>query len=1080
MGQAKPNIGSIFQLTPVQEGILFHVEAAGDGDSSDRPYVQQFTCRLRGDVDPGAFRAAWQAAAERHAPLRTFFTWRGRPHPLQVVRQTVAMPVEILGDAGPLVEGADALGEWLAADRARGFDLEKAPLSRVALMGDGHGAQRMVWTFHHLILDGWSMRIVLDEVLRTVGGEAPSIGEPGVTQESFVAWQRSQDPEAGCGHWRSALAGVEGPTRIAAAPVARKGEAGSYGETSLRLDADETAGLAAFARQNRVTQGACLRAAWAATLSAFSGDEDVLFGATVAGRAAPLEGIERGVGMFINTVPVRVQVRAEGGLAEWLQEIQEGQLSAVSAESIGLSEIRRVTDVPAGVPLFETILVVENHATGGAGAPSIEVLEARYIERSNYALALLVVPGEELELIGVYDGARIAPVTATAMLQMAARCLRVMGRASGTAWVAALLEAPDREPPIRSPWPAPAELDVVQSIARRAASHDAAIGTAGDTWSYGALHRRALAVAGGLVQGGVATGDRVAVQLERGPEAIACIVGILYAGAAYVPIDPGAPEARRDLILRLSGARLLIDDLAAIPGDRDSAAALSGPVHVPSEGLAYVLFTSGSTGEPKGVEVSRKSLSYSTSARSDVYAETPLGADSRFLLLSPLHFDSSVAGLFWTLQLGGILVLPAPGEERDPGTLIELIQRFRVTHTLLLPSLLDALLEGAAAAELASLRCVIVAGEACPEGLPQSLADRCPGARLWNEYGPTEATVWATVQELAPGRAVTIGVPIGGASAHVLGPGSVPVPRGIAGELCLAGPGLAVGYAGDAELTGARFPGVEFVADGPTRVYRTGDRVRVTPGGELMFLGRVDDQVKIRGHRVELAEVEAGFAASALVEEAAAVAVPGLGGRGKRLVVYVTSASGEATSDRILGDAATRLSGAMLPGSVELVERLPRTPSGKVDRRALLDRPASDVDSVAASIIGRRAPRNGLEVKLHGIWCEVLGLDAISVEANFFELGGDSLLSIRILSRAHKAGIEITPAEFHDRPTIEGLAQVAAARAASGGDVTASPGVPTAAEGLPSGEVPLTPIQRWFFRLDLPERHHWNLSLIHI
>lgn len=1096
MSQATPNIESIFQLTPVQEGILFHVDAAVGTASVDQPYVQQFTCLLGGTVDADAFHAAWQLAVERHTTLRTFFTWRGRPHPLQVVRRSVAMPLEVLDEGELLDDRSSVFESWLAADRARGFDLEKAPLSRVTLMRDGRGGQRMVWTFHHLILDGWSMRVVLDEVLRSAAGRGSIAAAPEATQESYVAWLNSQDGGASAEFWRRALADVDGPTHIAAAaPVASMapGVSATYGEMSLRLDRGATAALSAFARQSKVTLGVCLRAAWAATLSAFSGEDDVVFGATVAGRAAPLGGIERAVGMFINTVPVRAKVRGDEALGDWLRRLHEDQLSAVAAESMGLSVIRRLTDVPAGASLFDTILVVENHAAAGAAASPIEILEPRYIERSNYALALLVVPGDELELISVFDGARVAPDTASAMLHMAARVLRSMGASSEGAKVAPLLEAPAQEAPLVSAWADPsvanakldAGKDLVGSIARWGASGNAAVLANGVTWSHAELHRRALLMAGRLVHWGVAPGDRVAVQLGRGPEAIASILGILYAGAAYVPIDPEAPAARRDAVMRGSGARLLLDETSPILDGKDADLSLVEPLEVAPESLAYVLFTSGSTGEPKGVEISRRSLALSTSARAEVYAGAPMGADSRFLLLSPLHFDSSVAGLFWTLQSGGALVLPGAGEERDVRTLSGLSQRFGVTHTLALPSLLDAWLDGCSAGELASLRCVIVAGEACPAELPRSLASRCPKARLWNEYGPTEATVWATVKELRPDGEVTIGAPIGGAVAYVLGPGLRPVPRGVAGELCLAGPGLAVGYAGDRELTASRFPRVSLGGDAPVRVYRTGDRVRVTNGGELAFLGRVDDQVKIRGHRVELAEVEAGVAASPLVDAAVAAAKPGPGGRGKRLVVYVTSAqegaqSGDqksVTSGQILRDAGARLSGALLPNSVEILEAFPRTPSGKVDRRALLERADADPTSRVAPL----APRNDLEVKLHGIWSEVLGQDAISVSANFFELGGDSLLSIRILSRAHKAGLEITPAEFHDRPTIEGLAQAVATRAlvgAPGGTFSGALGGTRSPEPAASGAVPLTPVQRWFFQLDLPERHHWNMSRV--
>ncbi|QDV10111.1 Linear gramicidin synthase subunit D [Planctomycetes bacterium Poly30] len=1077
-----PNVESVYRLTSTQEGILFHAVQ----DEASGLYLQQFTAVLVGELDVERFRRAWDDTVARHPALRALFTWKKRPHPLQVVRRTVELPLEIREDAALLEEGR-ALHLFLEVDRRRGLALEAAPVMRLTLVPGGGHRHRLVWTFHHIALDGWSMRVVLREVFQRYEGTPPEAPAP--SHETFVDWLATRSDEDALAFWRAHLSGFDEPTRLAvAAPRDSVRSAQSHAEHTLRLSREGTDALVKAARASRVTLNVVLRAAWALTLSRFSGTDDVVFGATVAGRPPEIPGIEEIVGMFIHTVPVRAKIDWSAPASEWCARLQRDQLDAQPHETTSLAAIQRASEVPQGTPLFETLLVMENHAVAEEAAErSLRVEGARYLERSHYPLALLVVPGEDLELILVRDRWKVSEEVAGELLVFVES---VLGRFAlrPERPVAELVELPsfERERLVRwsrsgRPAALTAAVDVLERIAAAAHREPEALalrcpGAPLGSVSYRALAGRTQAIAAGLSRLGVKPGDLVGVRLPRGLEAVATILGVMWLGAAYVPIDPEAPEARVAAIASAVPLRMTVGIGGIEPEQLSSAGAGDVPPrHAGGSSLAYVLFTSGTTGAPKGVEITRDALARSTAARDAFYGEEP----ERFLLLSPLHFDSSVAGLFWTLCTGRALVLPVPGEQRDARRIVQLIRTERVTHTLLLPSLYEVVLETAEGSDLDSLATVIVAGEACSGALVSAHLSGHLGhprgrARLVNEYGPTEATVWATAMELTRPDAVDpvpIGAPIGEVRTYVLDGRLEPVPTGVSGELYLGGPTLARGYTGDVELSSARF--VESAPldprGAPERLYRTGDRVRWDEEGRLVFLGRVDRQVKIRGQRIELGEVEAALVALPGVREAVVVAALGPGGQ-KQLVAFVSGPGAERAEHDAEG-LAEKLTGAMRPRAIVALDSFPLTPSGKVDHPALGVRAADvllEAPAVDASV--GRPPTDDVEARLLMIWREVLGIEDIAVDQDFYGLGGDSLTSIRLVARAHKAGIAVELAEFAADPTIEGMARAASVSVKSAASAARS-------AGAASGRLPLTPVQSWFFALDLPERHHWNQAI---
>ncbi len=953
------------------------------------------------------------------------------------------------------------LDELLTTDRARGFDLAVAPLMRLHVWPDDATGWRLILTFHHLIVDGWSTRLVLDEVFaiyRANDADAAGLGTP-MRYRQYVAWLGERDAAAAEQAWRSELAGFTTPTPfVATRPPPVDGRAGQ--QLDRHLDPGRTAALRSFAASHRLTLSTIVQGAWAITSARQARTDDVVFGVTVSGRPPALAGIEQAVGLFINTVPKRVQIPADATVGEWLRGLQQSRLQLQDHDSSSLADIQRWSDVAPGRSLFDSIVVFENYPVAADDAPTTQDValgELHFHEHSNYPLALLVLPGEELHLTAIYDGTRFDESWISLLLDDL--CL-VLER---------LVEAPDRRlGELSLVGPADRELlrtlnetsvaapsaqvvhDLIEAAARRRPEHPAIVSPAG-TMTYGELERRANGLARQLVAEGIGPGSRIGLEIERSAEMLVGILGILKAGAAYVPLDPTYPAARNQAIIDDAELATVVTAGDLPPPSTDGPAVDRSGDHT-----AYVIYTSGSTGRPKGVPVTHRNLVHSTTARDHHYGSGP----ERFLLLSSFAFDSSVVGIFWTLCTGGTLVLPAPGQEHDMEALAQLIDEQAVTHLLTLPTLYALLLDHDPQ-RIGTLRVAIVAGEACPASTVILHRRSLPTAELHNEYGPTEATVWSTVHRLdtdPTDEPVAIGRPIANTRAYVLDPDHRPVPVGFAGELFIGGDGLTAGYLGNDALTGEAFVEIDVWGDGVERLYRTGDLVRHRADGTLVFLGRVDSQLKIRGHRIEAGEVEAALRELPDVTEAIVVGHDAGPGR-TQLVAYVEGAGLGSVGDlRTLLDR--RLPEFMVPSVIVALATVPRLPNGKIDPTALPD------PSLAAQDRSEGVePRTEAEKALAALWSELLGVDTVHVGDDFFELGGDSIVSIQLLSRARRAGLHLRPSDVAQYPTLEALAAVAHAPDTSAHD-----------SGPEAGEVPLAPIQEWFFDLDLAVPEHWNQS----
>ncbi|HET6230939.1 MAG TPA: non-ribosomal peptide synthase/polyketide synthase, partial [Longimicrobiaceae bacterium] len=1037
----KQNLEDIYPLSPLQQGILFHALYSPETGL----YTEQAVVTLRGAFSAETYVRAWQMVVDRHPVLRSGFVWENVAKPLQVVFRKAPVAVEMLDWSG--LDGAERearIDGYVTADRRRGFEMAKPPLIRMAIARLSDREHLLVLTFHHAILDGWSISSVFGEAdvayqaLRR--GETPQLPRHRPFKD-YIGWLGQQDMAQAEAFWRRSLGDFTAPTPLPldTAPAEDHGAAECAGFT--RTVAPEKAEeLRAFARRHKITMNTLLQGAWSLLLARYAGVDDVVFGTTVSGRPADLPGVEGIVGLLINTLPVRVSVPADARAAEWLAEIQAHAAEMRNYEYSPLVDVQGWSGVPRDRSLFDTLLVFENFplATGDDGADDEQLrYGARHnVERSNFPLGLAIVNYEGLDIRVTYHQHRFSRETIDRLMEALEALLdEIAADPDRTLGSIPMVAGPARERMLRE-WnatarPYPAETPAHELFeARAAAAPDAiALSFGGSEVTYGELNARANRLAHRLREMGVGPDVPVAISVDRGPQMVVALLGVLKAGGAYLPVDPAYPAERRAFMLADSGAPVVLTQshlaenlpetsarvvLLDDAGDEEAPASTASTASAENLGVsidvrnaAYVIYTSGSTGTPKGVVVSHAGIGNLAAAQAEAFG---IGAGSRVLQFASFSFDAAVSEVLVTLLAGATLVLGTKDETMPGAPLLGLLERERVSVATLPPSVLAALPD----AELPDLRTVISAGEACSAEVAARWGD---GRRFVNAYGPTETTVCATMSVGEDGsRRPTIGRPMANVRAYVLDARLEPVPAGVAGELCVGGAGVARGYLNRAGLTADRFAPDPFSEDAGARIYRTGDRVRWTDEGEIEYLGRADEQVKVRGFRIELGEIEAALAAQPSVRDAVVVAredVPG----DRRLVAYVVAEDDGAASPSALRSAlAERLPDHMVPQAIVVLPAFPLTPNGKVDRRAL---PAPDLGGAE----GFAAPMTPTEEVLAGIWSEVLAVPRVGRRDAFFDLGGHSLLATQVASRARQTlGVELPLRAIFEHPVLADLA----------------------------------------------------------
>ncbi|WP_190344228.1 non-ribosomal peptide synthetase [Streptomyces venezuelae] len=1014
--QRYPTLSDVWPLTPLQSGLLFHTMLA---DSAYDAYQMQLVFHVAGSVDAERMRAAGQALLDRYPNLRTAFVTTSAGDQVQVVVDGVELPWQEV-DLSGLPEGArsEAFERFLVEDHAAHFDPVTPPMLRLTLVRMGPDHCELVLTAHHVLFDGWSFPILMQDILRLYGADGALSAPPRVRggYRDFLEWLARQDDEASARAWAEELAGVEEPTLLLPEALT-DAESSGFGQVSTPLSAEDARALARRATELGVTVNTLVQGAWAVLLGQLTGRTDVVFGATVSGRPPAVQDVDAMVGMFINTLPVRVAYAPGETFEQLLTGLQQRQAALLDHHHHGLSDIQLATGIPT---LFDTLLVFESYPVDRLGinevnaAGSIAVTGIRPISSTHYPLTVLAEVEPQLRLTLHYQQHLLQQSSVEDIAARLAGVLRqlvidprvVVGRVD-------VLGAGERERlALVNDTSVPVVGGSVSGLFERqvgVAPDAVAVVCDGVEWSFGEVNARANRLARVLAGRGVGRGSVVGVALPRSAELVIGLLAVLKAGGAYVPVDPKYPSHRLDFILGEARPQVILTDtdtLSVLPqsdsglllldetdlsvGDAGDLGVVAGP-----DDLAYVMYTSGSTGTPKGVAVSHGTVVNGVSRLAE---QIEAGPGRRALASTSVNFDVSVFEIFTSLCHGGsievvrdVLVLGERGG--FDGQIVS-------TVPSAFAELVDLLAPG--------IDTLVFAGEALPAGLVDRVREAFLGVKVVNAYGQTES-FYATTSSAAGGAA--IGLPLGNMRAYVLGPGLQPAPTGAVGELYVGGT-IARGYFERAGLTAERFVADPFGTPG-ARMYRTGDLARWNASGELEYLGRSDSQIKIRGFRIEPGEVEAALAAHPAVTQAAVVVTDA-----KQLVAYVVPAAEAAgpTVDELRSFASGRLPEYMVPSAFVLLDRLPLMPNGKLDRAAL---PEPETIGVPY-----RAPRTAQEETLATVFGEVLGLgQAVGIDDNFFLLGGHSLLATRLISRIRtELGAEIPIKTVFGSPTVAELA----------------------------------------------------------
>ncbi|MCF3122732.1 amino acid adenylation domain-containing protein, partial [Streptomyces arenae] len=1036
--EAEPDgVEDVLPLSPLQEGLFFHALFAGTGPDV---YAMQTTLDLTGPLDAAALRAAGQGVLDRHPNLRAGFRHRDGGDSVQIIPRRAELPMTEV-DLSGLDESARQAELTRLTDEARfqRFDLAAPPLIRFTLIRLGPDRHRLLILKHHILIDGWSVPLFMRDLFGLYQHGDPDALPPVVPYRGYLDWLSRQDRTATEQAWRDALAGVTEPTLLAGAEPGPPTELPRT--VSRDLPASLTTALQEQAARSATTVNTFLQGAWAVLAGRLLGRDDVVFGTTVSGRPPEIPGIESMLGLFINTVPVRVRLRLGETWQELTARIQEEQTALSAHHQVGLARIQQLAGVG---DLFDVLVVYENFPAPASGRTSGTGLTAKAREgraAAHYPLSLvagLTPAGLRLrleyrpELLGRARVEELLDRLVRVLEQVVDDPRRPVGRIDvlGTAERRQLLD--DWNGDAFTPAAArPGTMLERFADAVAQGPDDTAIRYRDHNVTYRELDRRANGIARLLGELGVGRETRVAVLLDRGIDLVVGVLAVLKAGAVYVPLEPDTPERRQRLLVSETGAPVLLTHEALIPAWTagpdaavqvvavDTDPRLPGQdvtapdIEVAPDQLAYVIYTSGSTGTPKGVAVTHRNV---VELAADRWWD--LDARRKVLFHSPHAWDASTLEWWVPLLHHGEIVVAPPGR-LDLHALATLVVEERVTGLWASGGLFRLLAEEHPTC-FAGLTEVRTGGDVVPADAVRRALRACPDTVVTAGYGPTETTVFSTRHSMRADdpvpESVPIGRPLDGTRAYVLGPALDPVPVGVVGELYLAGSGVARGYENNPAMTAERF-----VADphGPsgTRMYRTGDLVRWRADGLMEFAGRVDEQVKLRGFRVELREVEVALTGHPGIGQAVALVREDRPGD-KRLVAYVVPDAGAPAPDpaALRERLAALLPEFMVPSAFVVLDRLPLTDNTKLDRAAL---PAPDHGAEHA-----RPPRTPQEEVLCGLFADALGVPEVGLDDDFFLLGGNSLTAAALVSRVRATlGSALGVQALFTAPTVAALAR---------------------------------------------------------
>ena len=1018
----KAAVEAIYPLSPMQQGMLFHSLY----NPSSGLYLEQNRYSLRGHLDAAVFKQCWEDIIRRHAALRTQFMWQDLDAPLQAIWQEVKLPWAEDDLRGLSEDEQQArIATLLQDDRQRCSRLDRAPLFHLTLLRLQDDFYQFIWSFHHILLDGWSVAIILQEFFSTYEArrqERTIDLLPPPSYRDYSAWLKRQDRTEAEQFWRQKLENFTSPTTL---QIGRT----HIGKSALGVDMDVhsiqrmlapamTTTLQDFCRQYKITLNTLIQGCWALFLSTYSGENDVVFGMVVAGRPLELPRAEDMVGLFINTLPVRAFVDAKQPVSDWLQEIQMQQVKARQYDYCTLTDIQRWSDLPGNVSLFDSIIVFENYPADEelVNQFSLEIDSLHESSSTNYPLCLGIMPGKEMLVYLAYDHQRFDAKTMQSLLDHFQLLLEQISHSDSRMLIGdlPLLTAAECEE-IVSDWnDTSVSFPTVHSFSEqfekwvRDCPDRCAMVYDNTYLSYAELDRRVNFLARTLQSRGVKREERVGLCCERSLEMFIAVLAILRAGGVYVPLDPAYPDERLAYICQDAQLTLLLtqgDHGAALAQGVAESLCLDdcwSQLNVQQwsempeasvgslDNLAYMIYTSGSTGKPKGVMLSHKGLCNLAQAGQAVFG---VEQSKRILQFSSMSFDASIWEMSAAFATGSTLVLPTREEILPGQALQQLLLEQAVTMATLTPSVLVTIAEG----DLPMLETVIAAGEACSRELVEHWGI---GRKFFNAYGPTETTVCASADECRVDKdeRPTIGRPLANMDLYVLNERMQPLPIGVTGELYVGGAGLARGYVRRPDLTAERFVPHPFSREPGARLYKTGDIVKYRADGRIEYVGRADYQVKLRGLRIELHEIEQILAQHIAVQQCVVMMREDVQGEHSLIAYVIAQDEQYIDSLELRKYLESKLPAYMLPRAIVQLDEFPITTNGKIDRKRL---PAPEADALIHSK-EFQAPRDTVERMLVQCIEEILHLHSVGITDNFFLLGGHSLSAIRLMNEIHK------------------------------------------------------------------------------
>ncbi|MDZ8184103.1 MAG: amino acid adenylation domain-containing protein [Nostoc sp. ChiSLP02] len=1054
MSVKNKNIQEFYPLSPMQQGILFHSLAAPESGV----YFEQLSWTLEGKLNIREFHRAWQYVIERHAILRTSFVWEGLKEPVQIVHRQVVLPwQEYDWQHLSSEEQQQKLELFWQSDLSRGFELTQPPLMRLTLIQLSDISYNFTWSHHHILLDGWSIALVLKEVFDCYkafsNGQNVNL-EPIRPYRDYIVWLQQENLSEAETFWRQTLKGFTTPTQLSVNKGARKllAQIDASMEREVKLSVATTAKLQSLAKQYQLTLNTIVQGAWALLLSRYSGQEDVVFGAVTSGRPPTLAKVESMVGLLINTLPIRVQISPEEFLLPWLEKIKNQLVEARQYEYSPLVKIQEWSEVPKDLSLFESIVVFENYPIDASLRQqniNLEIKGFHSFEKTNYPIRLTVIPGEELSLkISYDDGDRFDTDSIARMLGHLQTLLEgIVANPQQRLCELSLLTEIERHQLLvewndtQVEYPQDCIHELFEAQVEKTPDAVAVV-FENEQLTYRELNAKANQLAHYLQQLGVKPEVLVGIYVERSLDMAIGVLGILKAGGAYVPIDPAYPQERIAFMLEDTQVSVLLTQeslFEQLPENKARVICLDKDWEniantseenlvngVTIANLAYVIYTSGSTGRPKGICLPQRSLMNLLQ-----WHFSCLYTGARTLQFASLSFDASFHEIFATWGTGGTLFILSENLRMDAVRLGQFLS-YKAIEKMILPVVVLKLLAELVDEQgitplhtqlLGTLREITTTGEQLQITQPIiKLFKFLKHCSLHNHYGPSEThVVTALSLENNPDEWTfypSIGKPIANTQIYILDRQFNPVPLGVSGELYIGGVSLAQGYLNRPDLTAEKFIPDPISNKPDARLYKTGDLARYLPDGNIEYLGRIDDQVKIRGFRIELGEIEAVLSQHPAVREVVVLDRKDEADN-KRLVAYVVS-NDESTSIGtelrcLLHD---KLPNYMVPSAFIFLEALPLTPNGKVNRRAL------PIPNFTQPELERTftAPRTAAEEIMAQIWGKVLGIEKVGIYDNFFELGGHSLMTTRVISQIRQVfQVELPIRSLFKSPTIEGL-----------------------------------------------------------